>query len=248
MIHSFGDSFTYGQCILPGVSSDRLNTTFTTILAEHYKTPCRNYGIPGIGYHDILNIVTAQMGNIKEGDIVLIGGTTNSRLLMPSLNNDHRFRKLRYSNTKLGFREPGCHPMTTSTLVWDWESSDEKNLNTLQSILPSELPRATAMNVVKAYKTILEEINFRYDEYFHTYYQDWILSFFQYFEKKGVKCITWDWDWWGYIREQVPQTCICTHWNEEHHRLFSKYLIEGLDSNVRLMRKGVYNHKKLNTL
>ena len=241
MVHSFGDSFAYGHCQGLDLEGDRLDCTYAHHVANHYNMRYVNHGMPGASYLDILNSITAKLSTIKRGDIVLVAGTSNTRFQIPTDYIMPLFKEKRKSKYGVGIggRENEAD-MSTTTLVWVHKKTNQDKIKHIQELLPTKLSNKELSKIVQAYEVLIDSIIYRHDGHIHQYYQDWILSFFQYFEERRVRCIAWDNIWWDLINRESKSKCTCGHWDEKGHEVFSKYLIQGLEEGVNLMRKGDY--------
>ena len=238
MLHSFGDSFAFGHCEGMELPNFQLSNNYTSYVAEYFNVPFKNYGMPGASHLDILNSITAKLVNIKKGDIVLIAGTSNIRYQVPTKYLMPIFKENRKSKYGVGIAKGNQFDKTTGTYLIGGGQDREQLIEQLQRLLPVKLSLKKARAVLDAYETIADNISLPFDDYYHLYFQDWILSFHQYFEQIGVKCITWDSFWWRIINEEVPSKCSCGHWDESGHKVFSNYIINGLKNNIPIMRKG----------
>lgn len=234
MVHTFGDSFTYGFCLTEDSPKRRIYSngempkrqvkkTYGKIIAEYYGTEFKNYGVPGYSWLDILKSITSNLRNIKPNDYVIIGGTTLTRMMLPA-------------------KAPNGGDTLKSYIYQPHRDTDFNRVNINANFpkydnLGKKVTESTLNGIFNNVSQLAEKGILPFYENYSNYYYTWIQDFLPFFTDMNVKALYWDYLWWDDIKIELngEGACDCGHWNELSHNLMAEKLISYLEKGETIM-------------
>ena len=205
----FGDSFTAGYGCTPGFDYYSLygpHSTFSTLLSEYYEAEELNFGLPGECNNAILKSITAQLINIKEGDIVVLSNTSPLRDLVPS-NKESKLISQKLFNSNL----------YTSSIGYQNKNISDTLIQYCLKIREPYIPewnhhyRTIFLNFAKYFQSIGCKAVF------------WDYSVWSEEEEKGMK--------FENIEQATDGEINDLHWSYRGHRNVYEWVKDGLEKN-----------------
>ena len=211
MLYGFGDSFTMG-CYQDGM----VNKTYLDFIGEEFNQEVINKARWGMSFEDINATITKNLVNIKEGDIVIYGGTILDRIMFPvpyhQVSDYHGTGDGEYSVTGLNI----------SSLDYFFKLYDEVERKKMGYLY-------TYNDYAKLMADEYDLLKGPWSRAYRRFYDDMFLHWSAYFKSINVPFYWWKFHWWDAAGDK--NRGYCGHWDSEYHDLFAGSLGSYMKSN-----------------
>jgi len=212
LIYFIGDSFTLGYDIdTPDGIAD---TTYCDYVSNHFNMPYKKYAYNGASIQDIMLTITSIFNMCNNGDYVIVGSTSPTRLQIPIVIDEPNIHNDSVTSSML----PIGSKSTKGISAYD------KNYNYFNQV--KDIPSS----VNKSLTHYWDNYNSVSAEYLIPYYKKWFDYWSSCFANNSIKFYVWDYNNWDLSNKQNLTSC--NHWNEKGHVEFSKKLINHITYNT----------------
>ena len=213
MLYGFGDSFTHG-CY----EGKFIDNTYLKIIGERLGQKVINKARYGMSFEDINATITKHLQFIKEGDVVIVGGTILDRIMFPVPYEQIS----EYHGTEPAGKVSltGVNYTTIDFFFDDWHIGEDKMKDMGFHFKKSDYSR-----LIHDYQYLLKHPHY---PAYKRFYSDMFKHWEAYFKTISVPFYWWKYDWW----HTAPKKHIgsCGHWDEYYHGVFADLLFTFMES------------------
>lgn len=233
MLFGFGDSFTQGVC-----DGGKVEQSFLQIIGKKLNMSVKNYAHWGFCMEDIMSTMTKHLKYIKEGDVVILGGTTIDRMLFPvhydTIKHYHGRESTVSRKSVTGVSYPTIESFFESKQYKkidreEWVDGDGSEFADFIRGLdnPEEFGYKPKQVYLDLFFNQWNNLKRPFHESFETFYSDWFEHWEDYFVSRNIRFYHWHNRWWRSVPKEM--LCECKHWNDEGHKYFANIAWDYMD-------------------